>query len=948
MVGFVAVGLGLAVEAQWRITFGTYAPALNNVEEARLSAATAYLSVTRADAGDPTSGLTDAAALVDRARLAVEDALAGHSRIIGLAGRPLTDEDLVRRLRTYAGALDRFKAVVEVPGAAGTGRGQGDVGRRVAYARADAVGQEIESRLLRGFSRAIAQQHAWQTTGLAGWLVLVLIVTGLVVVRGRRRGAAAAMLVESEARYRELFEEMAQGVVYQDPSGAITGANPAAERILGVSLEQLRARTSVNPEWYAIREDGSTFPEGEYPARQVLATGRAVSGVVMGVLNPREQAVRWIQVAAVPEFRDGEVTPFRVFTTFEDITGRKRAVEALRESEERFRSLVETLSDWVWEVDAEDRFVYASPQVTRVLGYEPAELLGRTPFDLMPPEEAGRMREAFRASKAQRRAFALLENVNIHKDGRPVIMETSGTPVIGPDGSLRGYRGTDRDITTRRQSETERRRLATAVEQATEAYLITDTRGVIEYVNPAFERITGYRSDEALGLTPRIVKSGRQDRAFYEDLWRTITGGEVWAGRLINLRKDGREYHEAMTITPLRDERGEVVRFVAVKSDITSQVNLERQLAQAQKMEAVGRLAGGVAHDFNNILQAMLTTTQVLGIPQDGAPAMPREEVRELEGLVDRASKLTRQLLLFSKRERTRPEPGDLNDVVRTVENLLRRLLRANISFSVELAGDRLPVRADHGQLEQVMVNLAINAADAMPDGGALAITSGAGAVPGSGGAEGVWFAFSDTGGGIPAELQEKIFEPFFSTKEAGRGTGLGLAVVHGIVAAHGGRIVVESTDGAGTTFRVWLPRFAGAREHPLPSRVQGEIPRGRGERVLLVEDEPAVRAAVQQLLDRLGYVTVAAASGEEAVATGAETPFELLLTDTMLPGITGVEVVRALRERWPDMGIILMSGYAADEVLPKGEELLTWNFLQKPVDLGVLARTIRQTLDRR
>ena len=941
MTGVVAVGLSLAVEAQWRVTFGTYAPALDNLERARLSAAAAYLFVTRADAGDWTSEPSDAAALVDRARLAVEDALAGRSRIIGLAGRPLADQDLVGRLRGYAAALDRFKAVVVTPTGSAAEPGRADVGRRVAYARADAVGQEVERRLLRGFSSAIARQHSWRTLGMAGWLALVLIVTGVVLVRGRRRRAAAAMLVDSEAHYRKLFEEMAQGVVYQDRNGAVTAANPAAERILGASLAQLRARPPVDFGWHAIREDGSIFPANEHPARQVLATGRPVSGVVMGVLNPREQAVRWIQVAAVPEFRDGETAPFRVFSTFEDITGRKRAVEALRESEERFRSLVETLTDWVWEVDAGDRYVYASPRVAQVLGYTPEEILGRTPFDLMVPEEAARMREAFQVYKAGRRPFALLENVNVRRDGRTVIMETSGTPVIGPDGGLRGYRGTDRDITQRRQAETERRRLATAVDQATEAFLITDTQGVIEYVNPAFERITGYRGDEVIGLTPRIVKSGRQDVAFYEHLWRTILAGEVWTGTLINCRKDGTEYHEAMTITPLRDERGDVVRFVAVKADITARVDLERQLAQAQKMEAVGRLAGGVAHDFNNILQAMLTTTQLLGMPRDDDPSAPREEARELESLVERASQLTRQLLLFSRRERTRPEPGDLNDVVRTVERLLRRLLRANISVGVELAGEPLPVRADHGQLEQVMVNLAINASDAMPEGGALTITSGAD------GGDGVWFALSDTGGGIPAALREKIFEPFFTTKEPGRGTGLGLAVVHGIVAAHGGRIAVESADGGGTTFRVWLPRMADA-EAPTSSRTRGEVLRGRGERVLLVEDEPSVRTAVTQLLTRLGYVTVAAASGEEAVALEDRTPFDLLLTDTMLPGITGVDVVRALRERWPAMGIILMSGYAADEVLPQGENLEKWNFLQKPIDLDVLARTIRRTLDRR
>ena len=768
VLGIVAVGLSLAVDVQWRVTFGTFAPALNNVEEARLSAAAAYLTVTRADAGDPTGALDDAAALVDRARLAVADALAGRSRIVGLAGRPLGDEPLLRRLGEYGVALDGLKAVITRPaGAEAQGEAaREDVARRVAYARVDAVGQEVESRLLRGFSGAIARQHAWQMVGLSAWLGLVLLVTGVVVVRGSRRRAAAAMLEESEERYRELFEEMAQGVVYQDGSGAVIGANPAAERLLGVTLEQLQDRTSLDPRWRAIREDGSPFPGDEHPAMQVLRTFEPVSGVVMGVFNPREERVRWLQVGAVPEFRAGRSAPFRVFSTFEDITERKQATAALEESEERFRSLVETLSDWVWEIDAEDRYVYASPQVKEVLGYEPAELLGRTPFDLMPEEEARRMRETFHANKEQRRPFALLENVNLHKDGRPIILETSGTPVLGPDDALRGYRGTDRDVTTRRQAETERRRLAAAVEQATEAYLITDTQGLIEYVNPAFERITGFSGQEAIGQTPRIVKSGRQDVTFYEKLWGTILAGEVWAGTLVNRRKDGAEYYESMTITPLRDERGDVVRFVAVKSDITSRIELERQLAQAQKMEAVGRLAGGVAHDFNNILQAMLTTTQLLAFPRDGSPAASSGEVRELTNLVERASQLTRQLLLFSRRERTLPEPGDLNDIVRSVESLLRRLLRANIAFAVDPAEEPLPIRADHGQIEQVMVNLAINAADAMPGGGSLTIITGAD------GAEGVWFAFRDTGGAFPRSCTRRSSSRSSPPRRPGGGRG--------------------------------------------------------------------------------------------------------------------------------------------------------------------------------
>jgi signal transduction histidine kinase len=368
----------------------------------------------------------------------------------------------------------------------------------------------------------------------------------------------------------------------------------------------------------------------------------------------------------------------------------------------------------------------------------------------------------------------------------------------------------------------------------------------------------------------------------------------------------------------------------------------EAQLAQAQKMEAVGSLAGGVAHDFNNLLQALLAQAQLLRSMLSEGSARAIALTQEMEEHIQHGAALTRQLLLFSRRETAKLERLDLNDLLRNVTRMLRRLVRASIELSIELAPGRLLVKGDRGQLVQVLVNLTVNASDAMPGGGRLMIRSGETA-------DGrAWLSVQDNGEGIPDAIRARIFEPFFTTKSEAHGTGLGLSVVHGIVLRHGGSIDMRSIVGEGTTFTVTLPRVAAVDEEEATSvsSLSPLVPSGHHERILVVEDESVTRASLAQLLEELGYEVVTAGSGEEAGALPADRSFDLLLTDLMLPGIAGPELARGLKDRWPDLHVILMSGYTEDEVVRREVIEGSVRFLQKPLDLGTLARELRAALD--
>jgi PAS domain S-box-containing protein len=510
------------------------------------------------------------------------------------------------------------------------------------------------------------------------------------------------------------------------------------------------------------------------------------------------------------------------------------------------------------------------------------------------------------------------------------------------------------EVAGHKRAEAERVRLTAAIEQAGEIVVVTDAEGTIEYVNPAFEAVTGYTREEAVGKNPRILKSGKQDAAFYRELWETISSGKTWAGTVVNARKDGKLYTEEATISPVRDDSGRIVNYVAVKHDISEHLRLTEQFQQSQKLESVGTLAGGVAHDFNNVLTVILGFGEMLRLRIANDPKAVSDLDEILRG-AERASVLTRQLLAFARRQIIEPANIDLNEVITGLGKLLRMGTKEDIEIKISLA-DRLPtIRADRGQMEQVLMNLAINARDAMPGGGRLVLETQEARLdeddvksyPYMKAGRYSVLSVSDTGIGMDEETQKRIFEPFFTTKALDKGTGLGLAVVYGIVKQHNGFIHVYSEPGKGTTFRVYLPPV----DAPADTKVAGAqgIIRGGEETILLAEDDEAIRKLTENILRSYGYEVLAARDGEEAVDVFRRRGKEIAMAvlDMVMPKKGGKPAYDEMVQTAPGLKVLFLSGYSADSIHDAFVLRSGVPFLQKPFGPGVLARRVREILDK-
>jgi PAS domain S-box-containing protein len=508
----------------------------------------------------------------------------------------------------------------------------------------------------------------------------------------------------------------------------------------------------------------------------------------------------------------------------------------------------------------------------------------------------------------------------------------------------------------RRRVEEAHTRLATAVEQATEIIMITDVEATILYVNPAFERVTGFTRQDAMGQNPRFLHSGKHDPAFYRQMWETLARGEVWKGHFINKKKNGTLYEEDATISPIRDAAGRIVNYVAVKRDATQQIVIETQLRQSQKMDAIGQLASGVAHDFNNILTVIHGNAALLlasGLDHADRSDCTQQIIRAAE----RAASLTRQLLLFSRKQVIQQTSLDLNEVVGGMIKMLKRILGEDISLCSELAPSLPLLYADASMIEQVLLNLAVNSRDAMPAGGRLTIMTGTQTLdaeqarqsPEAAAGSYAYLDVADTGCGIPPEVLPRIFEPFFTTKEAGKGTGLGLATVHGIVKQHDGWITVKSEKEKGTAFRIYLPTIKEGQAGKGIDTAMVPLPAGT-ETILLVEDETSLRLLMGNVLQRCGYTVIRAESGVAAYNLWKECnqPVHLLLADLVLPeGMSGFDLAGRLQAEKPQLKVIFTSGYSAKA--GQGPPLIEGeNFLQKPYSPQKLAQTVRRCLDQK
>jgi PAS domain S-box-containing protein len=499
------------------------------------------------------------------------------------------------------------------------------------------------------------------------------------------------------------------------------------------------------------------------------------------------------------------------------------------------------------------------------------------------------------------------------------------------------------------------KRLITAIEQSDECVIIIDLEGIVEYVNPAFELVTGYSPSEAIGQSLDPFSNADYEDTVHREILATLHQGRVWHGQFTSYRKDGTSYTEEATISPVRNEQQEISNYVYLKRDVTHQRQLEEQLRQSQKMDAIGQLAGGVAHDFNNLLTAIMSYA---GLALEMIPEnhVVKEDLEGIQRTAERAAALTRQLLAFARRQVAQPRVIDLNELIVGMNKLLRRLIGADIEL-ITLPGQSLgKVYMDPGQFEQVLVNLVVNARDAMPDGGKLSIETTntcldesytqhhAGVSPG----KYVVLSVSDTGMGMTKEVMDHIFEPFFTTKEVGKGTGLGLATCFGIVAQSRGHIGVYSEPGVGTTLKVYLPYVGAWDNGNLTPDAQVVLPGGT-ETVLIVEDETTVRDLAARVLRQRGYRILEATNGEEALRIIDDTPGQhpdLIVTDIVMPRMGGKELVLHLNKRNITARVLFISGYT-DNAVVTGDLLESGSdFLQKPFTPEQLAHKVRQVLN--
>ncbi len=506
----------------------------------------------------------------------------------------------------------------------------------------------------------------------------------------------------------------------------------------------------------------------------------------------------------------------------------------------------------------------------------------------------------------------------------------------------------------RLQAEQERTLLAHALRSIREAVTITDLDDNIIFVNEAFCRIYGYSQEEVIGKSIDSIRSPNNDpEKVRQILPQTLQGG--WQGELLNVRKNGQEFPIFLSTSVIYDRDAQPIALIGVASDITERKQLEAQLFQAQKMEAVGRLAGGVAHDFNNILTIINGYSELLlnQVPSDSSLYKPIQQILRAS---EKATELTSQLLAFSRRQIVQPRVVNLNDIIHELTNMLQRLIGEDVELKIHLDREAGNVKIDPNQVEQVLMNLAVNARDAMPTGGKLIIETAnvelddhyiethMGARKG----RYVMLAVSDTGVGMDKEIQQHIFEPFFTTKDKSKGTGLGLATVYGIIKQNDGFIWVYSEPGKGSTFKIYLPRVDAGPAHPSPMERRSPQRALKGtETIMVVEDDEAVRNLIRSVLTENGYRLLEARQGREALEMARKTsqPIHLLLTDVIMPEMSGGELAQQIRRHFPDVKVIFISGYTDNVVLREGRLNPGEHFIQKPFSPTTLLDTIRELL---
>jgi two-component system, cell cycle sensor histidine kinase and response regulator CckA len=766
--------------------------------------------------------------------------------------------------------------------------------------------------------------------------------------------------------FESIVAAMAEGVIQQDSSGRVVYHNAGAARILGEPVEASFRDAFQPPRDHTSHDPGESRPISEHPAAAVLRTGKPCTGVIMGLRRAGE-AITWIVVNSMPLRKEGEERPSGVVSSISDITGWYREELALRAREKVFRLLVENQNEGIGIVDLDERFLLTNHAGDEIFGVPPGGLAGRSLRDFLAPEGQSLVAEQTASRLEGRRSQYQLEIIR-ERDGVRRTILISAAPQFDDAGNVSGTVGVFSDITDRiyveRALQENEARLRLTFDKAPigAAMVGLDCRYI--QVNEAFCRMLGYAESELIGKSAYEVTHPDHHAAAEQFMGRLAQGEPVTEIETEKryIRKDGGVVWGHLTVTLLKHGPIQRPYLLVMVEDITGRkmaeieaARLQAQFLQVQKMESIGRLAGGIAHDFNNLLTVIngYSVSALEGLkPHDPLHG----KIHEVYKAGERAAALVRQLLAFSRKQVLKPDLIDLNEMIVDMGRMLRPLVGEDIEIVTSLAPTLDPVLADRHQMEQVIMNLTVNARDAMPYGGRLSFETERIVLEGPGPGTGtdlrpgryVRISIRDNGTGISDDVRQHLFEPFFTTKSVGYGTGLGLATVHGIVLQSGGQIEVETSAGVGTCFHVYLPASSGivpAAVSPALDPAFRTQPASGSETILLVEDEAGVRRFVATLLSGCGYGVIESADGEDALTKCATANPDLLLTDVVMPKMSGTELAARALSAKPGLRVLFMSGYS-DEVLSWPNDTSRGTaFIQKPFTPNELTTKVRDVL---
>ena len=978
---------------------------------------------------------------------------------------------IIRLVR--AGRYEEARLLHQSEGKVHADRLTGEMRVLIDFARAKA------ERFMRDSKERQYESRILLISSLVGVILLVVIIS---VGTARRERESKKELLESESRFRELYEKTPVMLHSADEQGRIIYVNDHWLEHLGYSRDDVIGKPLST---FLNEESGRLVEEEAEPRFQ--ETGKVKDLELEFVRSDGE--IRIICLSAAAKYTAGG-SFLRSQSVLEDITERRRAEEALRNSEARLKEAQRIAQIGSWELDLITNAVYWSDEVYRIFGIERREF-GATYeafVDCVHPDDREFVHNAYTESVKNRTTQNIVHRLLL-KDGTLKFVNERGETFYDDTGKAVRSIGTVQDVTEHRRAEEQVRKLSNAVEQSPAAVVITDTEGVVEYVNPAFTKATGYEKKEMIGQHTGVLRSDEAPAETYEDIWKTVRAGNPWAGVVVHRKRDGTRFLNELTMSPIVDPQGVITNFVGIGQDITERLKaeqaleesqqrlslaidimavgilvieedgtitefnpfaerifgyeaaeavgknvrmlmpepdrsghdqylrnyldsetakvigmgredrglrkdgetfpmrlrigelktaegslfvytiydlskikqLEHQLRHSQKMDAIGHLTGGIAHDFNNILGIVMGNLELLQSQVAGNAKALKSVESALKG-AERGASLTRKLLGFSRESADEVKLTNVNAFIETLHGLIAKSLTPSIEVERHLAADLWPVEIDPGDFEDVLLNLSLNARDAMPDGGALVIETAKTILdedyvrrnPKARAGEFVVISLSDTGAGMTDEVMEKAFEPFFTTKEKGKGTGLGLSMAYGFVQRSGGHLKIYSEVGEGTTFRIYLPRAQEGTTGDEETIDIEDSALGGSETILIVDDEADLVDVAVTILEDLGYTTFSATDGERALKLLEDhEDIDLMFSDAIMPGrLDGYKLAEAAGKIRPALKVLLTSGFTKKrEESVRGEDaavtVLVGDMLSKPYNRSELARAIRRTLDK-